>query len=151
MASKEDVARFLYYISQLESSGGQNTDHPVMESGIHKGDSAQGKYGVMPKTMDELKKRYPKSFTSSSGPDDYAQKLAERVLQRSDMDETLAAGMWNQGHNTQPENFDKIRDSNYAKKYEEMRKQIPEALDPNPYIEQQKDFLKLKEVLKGKK
>jgi len=147
---KNDIARFLHYIGKMESSGGQNTDHPVIESGIHAGDQAQGDYGMMPNTMDELKKRYP-ALAEQTDPNILAQKMAEQVLKKADKDETLAAGLWNQGHNTPEEKFDKIKNSKYAKKYEAIRKEIPEAIDPNPYYDQEPDTFKLlKNVMKGK-
>lgn len=147
---KSDVARFLHYIKEIESSGGQNTNHPVIESGIHAGDQAQGDYGMMPNTMDELKRRYP-ALAKQTDPDLLAPKLAEQVLNKADKDETLAAALWNQGHNTSEDKFDKIKQSKYAQKYESMRKQIPEAIDPNPYYDQEPDTFKLlKNVMKGK-
>lgn len=148
--NKNDIARFLHYIKEIESSGGQNTNHPVMQSGIHAGDQAQGDYGMMPNTMDELKKRYP-ALASQTDPNVLAEKMAEHVLNKSDKDETLAAGLWNQGHNTPEEKFDKVKNSKYAQKYESLRKEIPEALDENPYYDQDPDTFKLlKNVLRGK-
>lgn len=150
MANKEDIARFLHYISQLESSGGKNTDHPVMKSGIHAGDQAIGEYGLMPKTKEELGKRYPAALSEESPDEAYARKLAEKVLDRSKGDETLAAGLWNQGHNSKVEKFPEVRDSDYAQKYDSMRSQIPYALDPNPYQQQFKDEEEAKRFLKLK-
>lgn len=149
-ASPEDIARFLQYISQLESSGGKNTNHPTMHTGIHAGDTAEGQYGLMPNTKDELMKRYPAELTDDSSNDAYANKLAERVLNRSKGDETTAAGLWNQGHNAPEEAFPDIRDSAYAQKYEQMRRQVPEALDANPYYNNEDVFPTLQKILRGK-
>lgn len=148
--SSRDVERFLHYIKQLESSGGKNLDHPVIESGIHAGDAAQGQYAMMPNTMEELESRYPSAFTEKSTPDDYAKVLAKRVLKRANNDETVAAGLWNQGHNTALDKFDEIKDTEYAQKYEKLRKQIPYTLDENPYYvkEPENNFLNLKQLLK---
>lgn len=148
--SNRDVERFLHYIKELESSGGKNLDHPVIESGIHAGDAAQGQYAMMPNTMEELNSRYPSTFTEKSTPDDYAKVLAKKVLKRANNDETLAAGLWNQGHNSSPEKFDDVRDSKYAQKYDKLRKQIPYYLDENPYYvkEPEDRFLNLKSLLK---
>lgn len=137
-SNKEDIARFLHYIKQLETSGGKNLEHPTIHSGIHAGDTAEGEYGMMPNTMDEMRSRYPSSFNEQSAPEDYAKKLADQVLTKSGNDETLAAGLWNQGHNASPERFDEIRNSDYAQKYDKMRQQIPYSLDPNPYQEELK-------------
>lgn len=152
VANNDNVARFLHYISQLETSGGTNLDHKPVEHGLQAGDVAEGQYGVMPNTMDELNRRYPSSFNEESSPDDYANVLANKVLNRSGGDETLAAGLWNQGHNTKPEDFDKVRNSDYAQKYDQMRQEIPYSLDANPYqkeyADKQQDFLNLKQLLK---
>lgn len=145
MASKEDIERFLHYISQIESSGNKNLEHPVISTGLHKGDQAEGQYGMMPKTMDELENRYPSSFDENSTPDDYAKKLAEKVLTRANGDETLAAGLWNQGHNTRLthqvplKDPADVRNSEYADKYDAMRNEIPYALDANPYQQKYAD------------
>lgn len=48
---------FLNKIEQLESSGGVNLDHPEIESGIHAGSSAIGRYALMPNTIRELAQR----------------------------------------------------------------------------------------------
>ena len=87
----------------------------------------------MPNTMDELDKRYPSANIDKENPDDYAKLLANRVLDRANGDETLAAGLWNQGHNAKEERFPEIKDTEYANKYENLRKQIPYSLDPSPY------------------
>jgi hypothetical protein len=43
--------KFLRPISYLESSGGKNTDHSVLQYGLHAGDQAMGKFALMPKTV----------------------------------------------------------------------------------------------------
>ncbi len=45
---------FLKAISGVESSFGQNTQHPEIQEGIHAGDSAIGQYGVMPETAIDI-------------------------------------------------------------------------------------------------
>lgn len=52
-----DDEEFLRAISMLESSQNTNTDHKIMDSGIHAGDSAVGEFGIMPNTVRELAKR----------------------------------------------------------------------------------------------
>jgi len=54
--SKEDL---LDAISLTESSGGRNTNHEVIDHGIHAGDRAVGNYGLMPKTVQEILKTNP--------------------------------------------------------------------------------------------
>lgn len=152
MANKEDIQRFLRIAGLLESSGGTNTKHKTIESGLHAGDAAQGTYGMMPNTMEELQKRYPNSLGERSSTDDYANKMAELVLNRAKGDEKLAAALWHEGHNTAPEKFDEIKSKSYAEKYDKIRRQTPEALDPNPYYNKldPSDFAGIKKLLEKK-
>lgn len=53
---KEDD-EFLETISQLESSGRKDVEHPILSTGIHKGTSAIGEFGLMPSTIREIAKR----------------------------------------------------------------------------------------------
>lgn len=46
-------------IKFIESSGGKNTDHAEMKSGMFKGDKAYGSYGLMPVVIRETIKRHP--------------------------------------------------------------------------------------------
>lgn len=51
-----DSDKFKKLISFLESSGGTDTDHKTMASGMHKGTSAMGEYGMMPNTAQQMAK-----------------------------------------------------------------------------------------------
>lgn len=46
--------KYLKSIKFLESSGGKNLDHTTMETGIHAGTAAIGRFGLMPKTIKDL-------------------------------------------------------------------------------------------------
>jgi hypothetical protein len=130
----------------IESSGGQDTNHDEISSGIHEGDSAYGQYGLMPNTIQELVNRkrlegplnseYKKIYKEDP---DYtkavlhgnpelekalATQMAERLLQRTGGDEEKAAYGWNMGHNTPvdqitPEKLDKTQ---YIKKFRELKR-----------------------------
>lgn len=139
------VAQFLNAISNIESSGGRNTNHPEMESGIHAGQAAIGRYGLMPNTVNEVLNRMrlngtltedldqlrdldPDTLRSAleSRPDleqEVAKSLANRVLERQG-DEERAAYSWNQGHNLTPEQISEkpYRDSDYVRKYNMYKK-----------------------------
>lgn len=132
-ASPEDIARLLYYLKEIESSGGANTRHPTIASGMHAGESAKGVYAIMPKTKEDMLKKY-KDLSEDSSDEDIAKKMAEEVLNKAGGDEALAATMWEWGHNTPSENFDNLRDKDRYQKYNNLRKQIPQALDANPYL-----------------
>lgn len=49
-----DQDKFLQAVQGVESSFGNNTNHKVMEHGIHAGERAVGTYGLMPNTVREL-------------------------------------------------------------------------------------------------
>lgn len=123
----------------MESSGGKNLDHPIIEEGRHAGTSAQGQYGVMPNNMEDLAKRNPSLFTDESTPDDYAKVYANDVLNKAEGDETLAAGLWINGQFTDPKKYEDIRNYPYAQKYDKLRKEIPYFLDANPYQQKYED------------
>jgi hypothetical protein len=117
---------FLNAISQVESSGGQNLNHPVIQNGLQAGQQAMGSYGLLPNTVQELTNRArlqgqmtPQMAAASrnpasieSNPDlekQYANQLANRVLTR-EQDPYMAAYAWNSGHNLTP---DQIRERDY--------------------------------------
>lgn len=128
-----DIERFLHYIKQIESSGGKNTNHPVIKKGISKGERASGPYAFTDSTKEEMQSRNP-ALDESSSDDEYAKTMANVVLNRAGNDETLAAGLWNAGQNTPKENYPEVRDENInAVKYDALREKTPYYLDPNPY------------------
>lgn len=140
-----DKEEFLNLIRQIESSGGKNTNHKQMKSGIHKGDSAMGEYGIMPNTAREFIKR--RQLKDQIGPDEalmqqmnsselkdflanqdrveqnLAEDIADRVLKRSKGDEEKAAYMWNQGHNLKASQVDDemLDSANYVNKFRALR------------------------------
>ncbi len=132
---------FLKYISQIESSGGKNTKHPEVTSGVNAGDRAVGQYGLMPNTIRDTVKRglasgeLPRNMAglSSHGADlsnidpasesAVANALAHRVLNKY-QDPNMAAYAWNQGTSLSPDQI-KQRDfmnSNYVQKFNKVRK-----------------------------
>lgn len=138
-----DLRKFLNKIAQLESTNDFNTQHKKMQYGIHKGDSAIGKYGLMPNTIDEFisrreaKKKYGpdealidrlegaelKDFISGDKriEDNLANDIAKHVLSRS-KDEEKAAYMWNQGHNKNPNDIteEDLDQSDYVQKFRNL-------------------------------
>lgn len=132
----EQIQQFLDVIRQIESSGGKDTDHQVMESGIHAGQAAIGQYGLMPQTIQEIAKRFgnaklaamsPKEIpnTLKSSPElenDLAEKLAKRVLAKQG-DPEKAAYSWNMGHNLSPDEIDKreYQKHPYVEKFRRLR------------------------------
>lgn len=139
------VKKFLKNIAEVESSGGQNFDHAEIKSGIHAGDRAIGRYGLMPKTVGEVLNRMRIQGTLTpeldqlnqlDGPtlkdvleqnpqleDQIAETLADRVLSRQ-QDEEKAAYSWNQGHNLSPDRISTLpyKESDYVRKYNSYKK-----------------------------
>lgn len=145
LPSAPDVPGFLNTIQQIESSGGQNTNHPTMQAGIHAGEAAMGKYGLMPNTLREIANRA--RLSGQSNPEIknvgamadgqqmkayieqhpeveqmFAEQLAGRLLKKFPNEEQ-AAYSWNQGHNLSPEAVAKrkYKDHDYVKKFNQLR------------------------------
>jgi len=138
---ENEINKFLEKISQIESSGGKNTNHKTMESGIHSGDSAFGNYGLMPNTVKEMAKRERMSGGKELSPllemdgeqikqylrdkpeaeQIIARGLARKLLTRFGSPEE-AAYAWNQGHNLSPEKLAKrnFQDHDYVKKFQKL-------------------------------
>ena len=146
-----DHQKFLSAISQIESSGGKNTNYPVITSGVSKGERAVGNYGLTPDTLDTLNVNNKTAHTF--GPDqnitnqldnnelgdfmknnprvddNYAQQNANKLFKKAREDDDQAAAMWNKGYNVKPSQLD------------------PDALDQNDYVQK---FRKLKQMLRDK-
>jgi hypothetical protein len=111
---------FLKKISMLESSGGLNTDHQQINSGVQAGDKAIGTYGLMPNTLLEIAKRYPSDVTKGLNKEELqisaiadpkfeetmAGSLADYLKNKRGLSDTEAAVAWESGHNTPVANID---------------------------------------------
>ncbi len=141
------IKAFLDKISAIESSSGKNFNHREMESGIHKGTSAIGRFGLMPKTVDEVLNRSKQMGMMSSdlkqlskmSPDEkkdfleanpeieykLAEQLAAHVLNKQQGDEEKAAYSWLYGHNLTPENIGRrdYMEDPYVQKYKKLEQQ----------------------------
>lgn len=122
----EQLVRFLDAIKQVESSGGKNLNHPVIESGIHAGQSAIGSYGLMPNTIKEIKKRFPASVETNNE-DILARKLAEYIAKKTGNDKEAMAASWFYGHNLPPERLEKLKSSSYVKKVMDAFSKLPKS------------------------
>lgn len=142
---EDQIAEFLKVISQIESSGGQNVDHKMMDSGIHAGTAAVGQYGLMPNTVQEvlnrmsqedqftpdlqqLKETPPETMreyiaTNPEQEDKIAKYLAGRVIDRQGGDQEKAAYSWFQGHNLTPDKIEErgYKDHDYVKKFNKIK------------------------------
>ena len=141
----QNIDNFLDTISMNESSGGIDTDHEQMKHGIHAGDSAIGKYGLMPNTIKEMAVRmgsdHPmaqyakmdsKSISESikKNPDheqQIAKFMANHLHDRFGGDESKMAYAWNQGHNLTDKHFSTSHKNylnhDYVQKYQKHKSQ----------------------------
>lgn len=128
---------FLKPIRQIESNNGKNTNHRMLESGMHKGQRAIGDYGLMPLTVNEVVNRSGDKELEpllGMGPEEkkeylesnpgmqhkVAKNLAELVLKNNNGDFKKAAYAWNQGHNLGPDTIEDrdYKSHDYVKKFE---------------------------------
>lgn len=116
-----DVKTFMKLIKAMESSGGKDTKHQVLDSGIHSGDSAVGDYGIMPNTVKEVAKRRLRDNEAIPSDDvvsnldnnqvqtilkenpelaeNYTKYLAEKIMDKTKGDPELGMTGWHFGHN----------------------------------------------------
>lgn len=143
-----NVKDFLDKISQLESSGGKNTDHPMITSGPQQGQQAIGNYGILPNTVRELINRQklhgqmtqPLQDLNAMPDEDMrhrleqdpdlqeqlAHQLANKVTQDQMGDEDKAAYSWKMGHNLKPDNIsqEQLDKNDYVQKYRRLQNLI---------------------------
>lgn len=144
-----NIREFLDKIQQIESSGGQDTDHPVVtKDNLQQGTRAIGRYGLMPNTVRELVNRrrvrgtvspdmvdvgnmppeQMKSYLESNPEmeDQLANDLANHVIQRQGGDVDKAAYSWQMGSNLTPDQIDpdQLENSNYVQKFRRLTPMI---------------------------
>jgi hypothetical protein len=113
----KQIRNFLHAISLNESSGGKNTNHKTMEHGIHSGDAAIGKYGLMPNTIKEMTARMGRNNPMYRYSKMSSEEISNRIKKYPEHEEKIANYManhlfdkhsgygpkmaydWNQGHN----------------------------------------------------
>lgn len=147
--------KFLWSIMQVESSGGKNVKHKTITSGIHAGQHATGRWGLMPFTAQELITRMERKGPISDDikavktmdspqlaayikqrPDIelmLARQLARHVLGRQGHDQVKAAYAWNQGHNLMPYEIspEAVASSDYVKRFKTFHQVNPIKLNKN--------------------
>lgn len=168
-----DVQNLKKIMSLLESSNRDQVTHRTMKDGMHKGDSAMGRYGVMPNTAKEMAVRNIADNTGSpldgaikssstanvklmlkDNPDKYDQyvnDLAEHTLNNAEGDVPAAAAGWLFGHNLSAEQMRQKLEEN--PKYKERVNSAIDTLhlksEPEKYSDQFLEELP-KEVLFSK-
>lgn len=158
-----ELDAFLNTLREKESSGGKDFNHPVIKSGMHKGTSAIGNFGLMPRTTQDFLMREKKirgkvlpedlNEIANLDPNDVeamnqlklkleqdpdkerriARMLAETVLKKHAGDEERAAWGWKMGTSTPS---DKITDDTLNKEeyIQAYRKNKPKFFQPEKDI-----------------
>jgi hypothetical protein len=153
-----NIDNFLKAIEMNESSGGKNTKHKEMKSGIHAGTSAYGNYGLMPNTIREMANRMDKDHpmkmyagmendqiteSMKKNPDHQgkvARFLAEHLYDKFGGDENKMSYSYFNGHNLTNDHFKTSHkdymDHPYVKKYQKHRAGFDK---PQPKLQPQTD------------
>lgn len=151
------IDSFLKAISMNESSGGKNTNHKTMESGIHSGDAAIGRYGLMPNTVKEMANRMgrenPLSIYSKMDNNKISQSIkknpkhevqianfmANHLHDKFGGDESKMAYSWNQGHNLTNDHFQDshkdYKNHDYVQKYHKNRGSLEKGPIKEPRVD----------------
>lgn len=128
----DQVREFLKKMSLIESSGGQNTNHPQVNTGINAGTSAVGEYGIMPLTAQTLDKKYGINQLQDMNPDDISDKLSDNPELQQRLAETFASKLlsqnptetaaykWQYGQNSHPDP-DTIDQSDRIRKFRALQ------------------------------
>ena len=136
---------FLKIISQIESSGGKNINHPVINRGVNAGDRALGQYGLVPNTLQEIgnrltrlgkadqdtaplatlpKEQIPQYMQQNPNVEQKAADfLARNLLARMNGNEEFAAKAWHDGSNLKPDQMDveQLKNDPYTQKYKKIK------------------------------
>jgi hypothetical protein len=145
MPTPPNIQDFLNKIEAIESSGGKNTNHPVVTAdNIQKGTRGIGRYALMPNTvkelinrrringtmtgdLDDLDKKTPEEMKAyiEANPDiedSFANQLANHVIRNQNGNEDKAAYSWKMGSNLTPDavSNDDIQNSDYVQKFQRL-------------------------------
>lgn len=96
MGDKLKLEDYLKLMSQLESSGGKQLNHPAASKGISSGDHAIGQYGLMPQTAFEVlhpsdKKRFPTDPNLMQYSNLDKNQLASEISKNPELEHGIAA------------------------------------------------------------
>lgn len=152
-------SKFLQLMSILESSGGKNTNHPTVSSGIQAGDTAVGEHALMPNTAKELANR--KMLSGEANISDevvlnsdnkqveqilknnpelqnkYVNDLANNVMDNT-QDPALGAVAWRYGHNIKdPNELKSLADQNpeYMNRIKKAMDQVYNKSEPQQFVD----------------
>lgn len=144
----------LKYIEMIESSGGKNTKHKLVTSGLNAGTKAIGKYGLMPLQVLETIRKEPKlaekypdfvNYHHVRDQNKIAQKFKEdpnfeneianthwqKLHSKFDGNESKMAHAWLNGiQGTIDASLDQISNHDYVKKYKKYKKMMQLEIKP---------------------
>lgn len=132
--------QLLDYIAQLESGGGRNFNHPVINHGLNRGTRAIGTYGLTAPTVNDIikndprynnllamdpiqKKRYIESNPTIEK--DIAGREVDRLTQNSNSPEDILY-RWNHGTSLNPNriNPQTLQNDKYVNDYRKLRDKL---------------------------
>jgi hypothetical protein len=141
-----DVNSFLNKIAQIESSGGRDFNHREIASGMHTGDRAIGRYGLMPNTIQEINRREtlmgkldPEMASAASLPHDqmkqyleanpdveqrFAQAYGQHLREKFPGDEEKMAFGWTMGPNRPEPSNNQLDKSDYVNKFRRVNEMM---------------------------
>lgn len=151
----------LWAIAQAESSGGKNLNHKTMESGMHRGHTAGGPWGLMPNTVEFIVQNldkeqaisnvYPQLYHMTKTPentDKYHKELTGMINSSPMMSFKLASTLYNHLHNVHEGDKHNITHSwlhGATGTKRQVRRGGPESVKEHPYVQrvhQHKENLK---------
>lgn len=142
-------ASFLATTEAIESNSGENTEHKTMTDGMHAGQRAVGRFGLMPKTISEMVKRMksddsaPSALNAIGSSQLNEQEVADLVAADQDLERAVADKMyshvnkrmagdeekmdygWLNGHNLNPDSItpDKLMNPR-TEKFRKLREKL---------------------------
>jgi hypothetical protein len=153
----------LQILSQIESSGGQNFNHPTITHGPDQGTQAIGRYGLTSATVDDTVNKNPalqsaygnilspldpmgKKQYLESHPDveqNIAGTLADRLSQRYGGDENKVAYAWNHGSYLNPNKItpDVLAKDDYTNKFQKLKTKFADSGTPSASAPVQQQFV----------
>jgi len=133
---KKRVQDFLKKMSQIESSGGKNLNHPIIKDpdSIHVGTKAVGEYGIMPLTAQEMDKRFKTNKLKGMNKFEVQEYLEQNPELAEQLSESMASRlvdehgegedanyMWQHGHNKAPSK-EKVEKADRTRKFRVLNK-----------------------------
>lgn len=150
MFGKKTEDRFLWAIAKIESNNGQNVNHKQVTKGPQKGQTAIGRWGMLPSTVEDFVKREAAAgqhvspqvlalvgkhrdeieaqfFASPEDEVEVARMIARFVIRKQQGDLQRAAYAWLHGTHLPAESItdEQVQKSDYVQKFDAFTSQAP--------------------------